>query len=338
MNIKYKILLLILTITFYFSCNLSDNKDIHNPVGNIIFFNGLAETLSVLDIVEEKIYNDQVVTGVWPNHILYDDNLYLINSGSNSLEIYDISTLSKIGEIYLGTNTNPWMIFKKSGENKAYITCYYSNSIKVVNLEALEVTSTISVETNPEGGVIAGDYLYIGNTNDDTISVINMISDSLETTITLPSTDGVENLNPQSIIYIEELNELHIVCTGNNPLTGSGSEGSIMIYNINSQSFTETISIGGSPVYFEGGTNTTDKIVYLGGSSGLLAYNYETRGIISTGIIDNISGIYYLPESDKIYLSLFNDDKIDIYYGDDYSFEKSLTASDGPQQLLYIKE
>lgn len=319
------------------SCANIQESEIPEIQGNILLFNGLAETLSILDIDSESIYNNIKTTGIWPNHITTDTDLILVNSGDNTVSIMDIDTLETKKDIYLGSGKNPWMSFPVS--NNIYVTCYLADEVIKINRNSGEKLTSIPVQKNPQGGAIVGNRLFIGNVFTEnpmssSISVIDLKTDKVEKNIPLPFQ------NPQTIIPFENRNEIHIVCTGINSIDSSkNDDGVIIIMDSNTFEIKSTINIGGSPVYSEGSINMDKKLVYLYGTTGISAYNYETNEIIDTAI-DNIfiSGLLYIPETNKIYASNFAGDSINIYKGDDYSYEKSVQTSDGPQQLLYIKK
>lgn len=344
-------ILLSITLIFLFSCDVVQETELHKTKGNLIFFNGLATTLSILDIYEEKTYNNVRTTGYVPNYLYYDYDLLITNSGDNNIYIMDIDTLNVKKVISLGESKRPWMCFPIDGSDYIYVTCYDSDSVIKLNRKTGEILQEISVheddydktKNSPEGGVIVGNRLFIADStiidsdNIDGISVINLETDTLEKYIELEITVNRDIWNTQSLIAFD--NTIHIVCSGRNTGATGESDGAILVMDTSTYEITDIVEIGGSPVYSEGGLDTTRELVYLSSSNGILCYNYTTLEIIDTGITGRwFSGLYYLENTNKIYASAFDDDRIYIYNGDDFSYEKSLEASDGPQQLLYIKE
>jgi len=325
-----------LILLIFFSCTIVQESSVPEIRDNILFFNGLAESFSIMDIKSETVINNIQTTGMWPNHIIYDTDLLLVNSGENTISILNIDDLSLKKEIYLGSGKNPWMTFPIPNSSFIYVSCYLTDQVIKVDRVSGEILKTITVQKNPQGGVLVGEKLFIGNTGSDTISVIDTVTDKLEQTIVLPDVPNTTKLNPQTVIGFENRNEIHVVCSGVNSFVNS--DGVIIVINSDTYDVKSVIETGGSPVYSEGSINETDKTVYLYGTTGIMAYNYETYEIIGTGI-DNIfiSGLIYISETNKIYASDFSADSILIYGGDDYSYEKSVLASDGPQQLLHIK-
>ncbi|QEN05244.1 hypothetical protein EW093_11145 [Thiospirochaeta perfilievii] len=332
-----KLLSVIITVLML-SCNNDKQIIIPEIKGNIVFFNGLAETLSVLDIPENRVYNNVQITGMWPNHLVLTDTIILVNSGDNSISLYDDKDLHKTKEIYLGSGKNPWMTFPLPNTDFLYISCYISDEVIKVNKQSGEILKAIKVGKNPEGGCLINNRLYIGNTTSNSISIINTLDDTIEKTVNLRDIIPNRIFNPQSIIPFKEREEIHVICTGENS-TGV-SDGVVIILNSKSLQLKSTIEVGGSPIFADGGINFSKKLVYLHGTTGLGAYNYETyKKIGITTVFDNIfiSGLLFIPETNKIYLSNFAKDEIYILNGDSYNHEETIQASDGVQQLIYIR-
>ena len=313
------------------SCNQKQDVYIPETKGNIIFFNGLAESLSIIDISTDTVYNDVKTTGMWPNNMTLNTNIFLVNSGDNSISIYDPENLNLLKEIYLGTGKNPWMSFHIPNSNYLYVSCYLSDEVIKVNTNSGESIKTLTVGKNPEGGCIVDNRLFIGNTGSDSISVIDISADSIEETIDLKTYSSKENLNPQSIIPFPDREEIHVISTGANI---------VIVFNSTTLKYKTTINVGGSPIYSEGNINYDKELVYLHGTRGISAYNYQSHEVTdSIGGLDKtfISGLTFIPSKNKLYASDFSNDKIYIIDGDSYINEKTLEASDGVQQLLYIK-
>lgn len=314
-----------------------------NSKGKLVAFNGLAETVSIIDLEIETIYNNITETGSWPSHITFiDSRLYLTNSGNNSISIYN-KEINFLKSIYLGENKNPWTTFPLKNSNKLYVSCFLSNEILLVNTET-ENIKVIHTGSTPQGGTISGNKLYIGNTNykgwNDFgvgfVSVIDTVTNSHLKDIHL-NYMGEVGINPQSIVEAVE-NKLYIICSG---IPGE-DDGNIFIVDKNSDEISGVIKTGKSPVYSEGSINTKKNIIYLYGVGGLFSYNYSSGEIVEfaadlTNSDAFFSGLTYVEETNKIYVSEFNKALIHQFNGDDYSYEKSYQASDGVQQLLYIK-
>jgi len=312
--------------------------------------NEQAETVSVIDLDTREMYSDAFLSGVWPNHIVFHrDSIYMVNSGDNNVTVYDESTFATLGEIYLDTGSNPWMIIHKEGTDKGYIPNFTAGDVAVVDLYTLDILERIPVGNGPEGGAYQNGKVYVGNTawnyqeydfDPGTVSVIDTVSDEVLTTITVEK-------NPQSIIAFPDLNEIHVVCTGKNGGDGS-DDGRIVVVDTNTDEVTEILEIGGSPVGGSQGVDSTHKIAYLVGIGGLQSYNYETKTVLHDSadyiIIgddpdnDLFSGVAVDETEGCLYVSHFTGDRVLVLDWEDYSLLEEIEGSDGTSSLYIFTE
>ncbi len=319
-----------------------DNKD------EVFIINGLAETISIINCANLTIQNDVFETGLWPNHLCFNNgNGYLINSGENSIQVFDETTLTPLYSIDIGVNSNPWMTILRPETSTGYVPNFVSGDVAVVNLIQQQVYARIKVGTGPEGGALIETKLYIANTSwnyeiydflQGTVSVINTANNQVIKTI---NTDK----NPQHIIAFPARKEVHVICTGKNG--GSDSDdGKINIINTDTDTIIHTINIGGSPGAYA--VHSDDKIVYLTGVGGVQAYNFETREIVygSANYLiagqnpdnDFFSGITIDPIYQRIYICNFTYDKIIVLSSVTKTKITEIQGSDGPQIPVYHHE
>lgn len=339
-------LILIILPFILFSCKQIDEKDYPNAKGNILTFNGLAETFSMLELSTDRIYNDIVTTGGIPNHITQDGSrLFLVNSGDNTISIINSYTLTTIKSIHLGVNKNPWMVFPVANTNYIYVTCFESNELLRVDIETEEILSITGIDNKPQGGTLVGSTLYIGNThfigwnNFDTgsVTVIDTENNQFKKNITL-SYNTYNGINPLSLLAIPERDEVYIFCSG---IPGQ-DDGLIFVIDTTADTIKKVFESGKSPVYSEGSLDIDNNIVYLYGMGCIFSYNYITDTItdFAGDLVTTdkyISGLTYISSTNRILISDFSTGKIYSYNSNNYNFERSYQASDGVQQLLYIK-
>ena len=311
----------------------------------LFILNSLAETISVYDADSGVIHNDAVTTGSWPNDIYYRaDRLYVINSGDNSIWVYDESSLEKIAEIYLGKNRNPWTIIPAGDGPKAYVPNWVSGSVSIVDVESYELLGEIEgVGAAPEGGCYANGKIYVcctGYTSagfgEGSVTVIDTASDTVITKIpTGPET------NPQTAIAIPGAHTIHVVLSG--PL-GAG-EGAILAIDTDTNTVIgQAVPIGGEPSIDPQALDESGEIAYLSGNGGVMAYDYTTFAIIAgptdpvygTGdIMNSYSSVVY--RNNILYVADFNGDRIavtNLITGETENIE----GSDGPQELIFTEE
>lgn len=118
-------------------------------VTNALFLlNGSGETMSVLDTDSNSLYNRLQTVGqnqsssAIPNDILItDDKVYVLLSGQNSVECYDVKTLDYKNRIYLKNGFNPLNFIPLSHGEYAFVTGYNKSEIVLINLETMTLAS-----------------------------------------------------------------------------------------------------------------------------------------------------------------------------------------------------
>jgi len=178
--------------------------------GGVYVVNGKAETLSVLDVSTSEMKNDVLNLGKWPADIKVAGNkAYVVNTGDNNVQIIDLDTLKQTGLINTGDNTGPERI-AFGDNNKAYVSCLYTNSVKAVDTASQVVTKDVPVGIGPMGVAIAGGKVYVCNAAYDfasnsygkgTVSVIDSSTDTVIKTLDV-ETDPSEAVTVGSKVII----------------------------------------------------------------------------------------------------------------------------------------
>ncbi len=205
--------------------------------------NTLAETLSKVNLEAMVVENDIVLLGGAPNQVLLQDSLgYVVNSGSNDIQVIDLAGDSTLGYIPLLPSANPYKMVIVD-DTLAYVTNWSLNSVSKVNLLSQELIAEIPAGTAPEAIIAVGGLLYVANCGysypagyeQGTVSVINAEDDIVIATVEVGT-------NPQDLAF-DPQGEINVVCTGDYV------ESFGMIYVIDPRSFTVTDSmpLGGSP-------------------------------------------------------------------------------------------
>ncbi|WP_113652673.1 YncE family protein [Pedobacter namyangjuensis] len=106
---------------------------------------------------------------------IYGSKMYIVVNGSNKVEILNVKTAQKIGEVDL-TNCR-YVTFHK---NKAYVTAY-EGVVAVIDTASLKLETKINVGQQPEEMAVIGEKLYVANSGgynapnyERTISVIDL--------------------------------------------------------------------------------------------------------------------------------------------------------------------
>ncbi|MFA6506311.1 MAG: YncE family protein [Treponemataceae bacterium] len=319
----------------------------------VYIVNSLAETVSVLDPATKTLYSDVILTGKYPNAVVpWDGNLYVVNSGDNNVQVYREADYSLLKTIALGSNRNPWTIIIDSDRNKGYVPNFMKGTVSVIDLGTYAVIKEITVGAGPEGGCYLNGRVYVGNTAyssgtgkfaEGKISVIDTTTDAVVATVSVEAagwTSAENGANPQSLIALPSLNQVHVVCTGVNGGTGS-DDGEVVVLDVSSAApvVSGRLPIGGSPVVSADGANTASGLVYLAGVGGITTYaasplvvdhpssaylfDATSSGFLSGAAYDSVNGVLVVTD--------YNNDNILIIDPGSGAVLKTIRGSDGPQ-------
>ena len=112
----------------------------------------------------------------------FDGKGYICVNNSSKIQVIDenglyITDISVVSPRYL----------KQVDANKAYVTDWGINGVQVIDLVSNTVSSTINCGSGPEGLVVSNGFAYVCNSGgwglDSTVTVINTVTDAVETTL-----------------------------------------------------------------------------------------------------------------------------------------------------------
>jgi YVTN family beta-propeller protein len=112
--------------------------------------------------------------------LIFNDTGYIICNNSNKIEIVDVNTFESKGVIE-SLALPRYMI---AANNKGYISEWVNFGVKgrisVVDLLTNTVTKTIEVGNLPEQLAIINNKLYVTNSDENTVSIINLTNETFE--------------------------------------------------------------------------------------------------------------------------------------------------------------
>ncbi|GAB2950168.1 hypothetical protein GCM10027048_14200 [Hymenobacter coalescens] len=118
---------------------------------------------------------------------------YAVVNNSNKVEVIHLPGFHSVATI--GGRALPRYLVAASAD-KAYLTEWVAfgqnGRVAVLNLRTNTVTATIPVGKLPERPLLAGGKLYVPNSDENTVTVINTSTDQVETTLTV--SDGPNSL------------------------------------------------------------------------------------------------------------------------------------------------
>ncbi|MCG8411134.1 MAG: hypothetical protein MI739_07610 [Bacteroidales bacterium] len=252
--------------------------------GSISFYN--YEQDSVLNNIFEAV-NNRVLGDVVQSLTVHNNAAYIVVNASNKIEVASSITFTEKGVV---NNVKNPRYFLGITNSKAYVSQWGDNgAIKVINLESLQVTKTISVGKGAEKMLLHNNKVYVANSggleNNNTVSVINAQTDEVIKTITL------EGDVPRDIV-IDINNKIWVLCSGyvsyNQDFSiASQTPSKLVRINPTQNTIEETINIGNSyhPTSLEI-SKDGNYLFYGAGAMGLYKMNINDNTAPSTPLIN----------------------------------------------------
>jgi YVTN family beta-propeller protein len=298
--------------------------------------NGTAETLSIIDLNSGTVENDAVVLGDIPNELeMWDNTLFVVNSGSNNLQVIDPDSRTTLATIELGPDNNPYDL-EIAPSGLAYVSNFVSNVVYVVDLNTRAVVDTIPVGLSPEGLLLVDDELYVCNTAFDpvtygygpgTVSVIDINTNTVVDTIAVGT-------NPQSLALGAD-SLVHVVATGN----FATIPGAVYVIDPDTRTVVDTVEIGGQPNSISVSADGTGYLAAGGWVDKGFVLSYDTRThqvlrgesdpiIAPTGVLDVATG-----GDSTLYVASFSADEV-AHLDRAGSVLATWGVGDGPSSIL----
>lgn len=237
--------------------------------------NSVANTLSYLNIETQAVIVDTLSPGAnsFPNQVVvHRDRGYVVNSGTNSLMVFDLATLQRDGFIQLPTGSNPWAM-DFINDSLCAVSFFNTDAIGIVNVNSRQLLQTVAVGTSPEGVKYYNGKIYVANSgfvsfgqpyDPGTVSVVDAASLAVVATI------GV-GLNPQDL-DADSNGNLVVACTGDWGTTASGE-----LDIIDTGSNTVTASVNLSSFITAVKVNGMNKAYLATFGSGVMVYNVGSQ-------------------------------------------------------------
>ena len=328
-------------VAFFILFVLSNATAIAQDIPRTLYvLNGLARTVSKMNLETQQIENDIITVGVVPNRILARGAyVYVVNSTPPGITVIDIKTDEIVQTINLAEGSNPWtMAFV--GVNKAYVTNYVANSVSVVDLQSGDLLNTIEVGIAPEGILVVDNIAYVTNTggfpnySPSTVSIIDIETDSVTKTLDV-------GINPQDLALAPDGN-IHVICTGN----FASISGKVYIINpFGAPDFTpavvDSVILGGYPGDIQ---ITKNGIAYVpdfgANNSGFLySYNVFNKEILFDATSPFLVGFgvmnaYYDSKTDELFINNFAADNVQLIDVSNNSVLQTYPFGDGAQDMV----
>jgi YVTN family beta-propeller protein len=217
--ISKSLTLLIISFTF-FSCskesvNINNNNQFSSGYfvtneGNFGSGNGSLSYVDENNQVTNNVFssiNSFPLGDVVQSMSIINDNAYIVVNGSAKIEVATIDSLQYVTTI--NGFSGPRNILQVD-VNKAYVSDWFSNTVQVIDLETNEITSAINCGQGPEALCVNDNLVYVCNIGgysvDSTISIIDVYSDMLVSTLTVGD-------KPSGVV-VDINNDIWVLCSG----------------------------------------------------------------------------------------------------------------------------
>ncbi len=321
---------LTIAILAFMGCEEEPTKNETPETATAVFvLNSAAKSISVIDLEKDTVYNDVATVGTWPNQLVYKDGyLYVVNSGSNNIMIFNTTNWSSQTPIDLGSGNNPTnMVFYN--DDKVYVACSMSNKVLKVSLASKAVVGNISTDVGSTGIIKHNNKIYVCNTafngatyGQGTVQVIDPTTDQVVKRIDVPT-------NPFDLKVVPD-GKIHVVCVGNY----WDIPGKIAIIDPGTDTMVDSIAIGGAPGNIAVSEN--DNIAYLSvWGVGLMSYNTATKAVLhgpdNTILGKGGSGVL-VDKDGNVFVSVWDDDQV-IKLDKNGTVLKTYNVGDSPSAL-----
>ncbi|RMH73818.1 MAG: hypothetical protein D6675_01330 [Gemmatimonadetes bacterium] len=307
------------------------------PEFELIVANGLAGTLSLIDLDTGTVENDAIVVGQSPQSIaVTEDGLtaYVTNSLDNTVQVIDLISREDVALIDMGANANPWDVVLDEARGFGYVSNTIASQIAEIHLETNQVTRTLDVGKSPQDLLIHDGKLYSANSGFDfttyaydpaTVSVIDLGTFTVTATIPVSLNAGAFALDGE--------NELHVLATGNYGFGDPAVFAQVDIIDLNTNTVSDSIAIGSSP----GGILYHQGSMYLAGFGvGILNYDPVSNTILH-GLDDPLTTLAdsgaMIGRGDFVYFNIFGEDKVGILDVTTGEVSGEFLVGDGPQAI-----
>jgi DNA-binding beta-propeller fold protein YncE len=221
-------------------------------------------------------------------------NYYIVVNNSNKIEVVSKNDFKSVSTI---STPSPRYVLDVS-YSKAYVSNFYNNTIKVLNLNTNSISKSIEIYHNSDQMALMNKKVYV-TTFDNKLMVLNSVNDSLVDSIaTAPGLSKIVNIGAS---------RLAVLCTGvvdwnNGSVIENGKIQIINLGNIVESSFNlSSGSYGGSMVYV---SNTGLLYFSLGNDK---IYKMDLSGVVTEFVTlaagRNVYGLTYDATNSSIYVT-----------------------------------
>ncbi len=335
-----------------FTCDTSSSTDTLVLHGTFIVNEGAfgSNTGSVSFYSSDSTYSNgnlyQLVNGSTLGDIVQSMNIYnrrafIVVNNSQKVEVVSMENFQNQGTI---TGFSGPRYILPVNNSKAYVSDWFANELKIVDLNTLSVTGVIPVGAGPEQMAQSGNKVYVTNVggfgSDSTVSVVDVTTDMVIKTINV-------GVNPNSVL-VDGYGMLWVLCGGTTgPDFTGGTPDDIGGKLIKIDPATDAIVTEFSFQQFEHPLKITsncfkNKLYYLNGMDNYTGKVYimdaSATNLPSSPVVSReFYGLGIQPGNENIYggVGNFSSNSFVVRYNSSGTLIDSIAAGIGPNGIVF---
>jgi YVTN family beta-propeller protein len=176
------------------------------PNGEISLFSKTSR--EVRDLNAFRTVNERDLGDVVQSMLVVGDRGYVVLNNSKKVQVLNLKTLEAAGNAIEGFEQPRYAV--SASMDKVYVTEWVglgqTGRVAVLDTRTNKITKRIAVGRQPEQLLLANGKVYVANSDENTISVINPTTDAVESTLTVQ--DG-----PSSMV-LDQAGAIWVLCSG----------------------------------------------------------------------------------------------------------------------------
>ena len=259
----------------------------------------------VFNGVFEKV-NGRPLGNIVQSVYVSDNKVFIVVNNANKVEIADFDTFISLGQI--DSVTLP-RYFISSDQVKGYLSCW-DNTVKVIDMESLEVVKSLAAGSGPDKMALVGGRLFVINTGgfgvDSTVTVIDTGPDEVVRTINVGHRPGG--------LQADGNGSLWVLCSGrgwNGFPSPDDTPGRLVKIDASTMEINEEEVFPGSDVHPENlAMDHAHQVLYYNYGQGIYAYEAGSGSLPGEPLVDRGKAYYGLGFDKKARL-IYASDPID---------------------------
>lgn len=280
---------------------------------------------------------EQPLGDVVQSMAIFGETGYIVVNNSNKVEVVRYETMEGTGTIenvslprYIAANNN-----------KLYLTEWVSFSdpgrVAVINSADNSIEKTIEVGFGAEYLLVKDNKLYVSNSFENTVSVIDLTSETVIETITVS--------NSPKFIKEDVNGKLWVICAGGyNADWSPANDGALVRIDPATNTVEETFEFGAN-VTAKMALNPSQDVIYYSRGNAVFTFDITSASLPTTALItnDDIIGVYGIgvnPKNGTIYVADnagFQSNGFVFRFQPDGTFIDSFEAGRGPNGFVFIQ-